>query len=146
MEANEDFMQTVGGMIPTPTIVFNIPEEEQRSYYLKTALLLCPDYCTPGRTERQMLRHLYEKQKKILSMLTYLLRTPWENGIPALHEISSPFLLQGHISLKERKKVSESLSEHIRFLSHLASEHNTIRQLHALYVQHYNNLKRLLEE
>lgn len=146
MEANEDFMKTVGGMVPTQKTVFGIPDEELKNYYLKMAFMTCPDYCTPRRTERQMLNHLYEEQKKVLGMLAHLMRTPWKNGIPALHEISSPYLLQGHISRKERLKVSEEVSEHIRFLSHLVGDYDTLRQLYDLYVRHYNNLSRLLKK
>lgn len=146
MEANEDFMKTVGGMVPMQKTVFDIPEAELRSYYLKTAFLTCPDYCVPRRTERQMLNHLYEEQKKVLGMLTHLMRTPWKDGIPALHEISAPYLMQAHISLKERRKVCEEVSGHIRFLSNLVGDYDTMRLHYALYVRHYNNLKRLLKK
>lgn len=146
MEANEDFMQAVGGMVLTQRTVFNIPQEELKSYYLKTAFLTCPNYCTPQRTEQQILNHLFDEQKKVLSVLTYLMRTPWADGIPALHEISSPYLLQAHVSVKERKKVSEGVAEHVRFLAHLMGDRDTLRQLYTLYVQHYNNLSRLLKK
>ena len=74
------------------------------------------------------------------------MRTPWAEGIPTLHEISSPYLLQGHIALKERKKASEGVAEHIRFLAHLMGDRDTMRQLYALYSRHYTNLSRLLKK
>lgn len=143
METNEDFTQMVGGMVLTQKTVFNIPEGELRSYYLKTAFLTCPNYCTPQRTEQQILNHLFDEQKKVLSVLTYLMRTPWADGIPALHEISSPYLLQSQVSVKERKKVSDGVAEHVRFLARLMGDRDTLKQLYALYILHHNNLGRL---
>lgn len=97
--------------------VFGIPDEELKNYFLKEAVLLLPDNCTPNRSEREILIILYKKQKSIIEFLSQMTPIPWSLAIPNLYEVSTPYLLQDNIRLKERKQVSDELSKHLRFLS-----------------------------
>ena len=102
--------------------VFGITDEGLKSFFLKEAVLLVPSYCTPNRNEFQILSILLKEYKKILEFFTQLNSFPWKLGIPDMHDVCIPYLLQDSLSAKERKRVGGEISRHIHFLTLLVSK------------------------
>lgn len=125
--------------------VFGIPDEELKNYFLKEAVLLLPDNCTPNRSEREILIILYKKQKSIIEFLSQMSSIPWSLAIPNLYEVSTPYLLQDNIRLKERKQVSDELSKHLRFLSAITGKQHLAKTLFNYYRLQSVKLKKLLD-
>lgn len=146
MEIDERSVSVVGGMVPKERAVFSIPDEELKAYYLKEAVLLSPSYCTPNRTEFEILSILQKEQKKILNFLTTLISCSWEESVLNLHLISVPYLLEPQVSEKEKRRVSSQLTEYIRLSSFLAGNRYVATELYTLYNRHNVNVVRLLKQ
>lgn len=126
--------------------VFGITDEGLKNFFMKEAVLLIPSYCTPNRTEFELLSILQKEYKKILEFLTQLNSYPWKVGIPDMHDICIPYLLQDSLSAKERKRVSGEISRHIHFLTLLVSNQHISKELYKYYMQCEENLIRILRK
>ena len=131
MEMKEETTVTmVGGMEVKDKRVFSIPDEELKAFYLKEAVMLAPTYCSPNRSEHQMLCILQREYKKTLGFLDQLSSYHWELNIPNLHEICIPYVLQQTIPFKERKAACNEISAHIRFLAFIAGNQHIAKELY----------------
>lgn len=145
MNNQESSLQAISVLEAKQKSVFGIPDDELKSYFLKEAILLLPDSCTPNRSEKEILIMLYKKQKSIIEFLGQLTATPWDLAIPNLYEVSTPYLLQDNIHLKERKQVSDQISKHLRFLSAIIGNQHLAKTLFNHYRLQSVKLKKLLD-
>lgn len=126
--------------------VFSITDEGLKSFFLKEAVLLIPSYCTPNRNEFQILSILLKEYKKILEFFTQLNSFPWKLGIPDIHDVCIPYLLQDSLSAKERKRVGGEISRHLHFLTLLISNQHISKELYKYYTQCEDSLSRILRK
>lgn len=103
MDNQESPQQVVGGFELQQKTALHVSDENLKDYFLKEAVLLMPDACTPNRTEKEILIMSYKKLKQIVDFLGTMAAVPWDLAIPNLHEICMPYLMQSDIPVKERK-------------------------------------------
>lgn len=146
MNNQEASQQVVGGFELLQKTVFHVSDENLKDYFLKEAVLLMPDACTPNRTEKKILIMFYKKLKLSVDFLGSLVAVPWDLAIPNLHEVCIPYLMRQDIPVNERNHVSHKLMEHLRFLSRLNGKKQIAKDLFNYYRNQSENLKRVLDK
>ncbi len=66
MDNQESPQQVVGGFELQQKTALHVSDENLKDYFLKEAVLLMPDACTPNRTEKEILIMSYKKLKQIV--------------------------------------------------------------------------------
>ena len=61
MDNQESPQQVVGGFELQQKTALHVSDENLKDYFLKEAVLLMPDACTPNRTEKEILIMSYKK-------------------------------------------------------------------------------------
>ena len=146
MNNQEASQQVVGGFELLQKTLFHVSDENLKDYFLKEAVLLMPDACTPNRTEKEILIMFYKKLKLSVDFLGSLVAVPWDLAIPNLHEVCIPYLMRQDIPVNERNHVSHKLTEHLRFLSRLNGKKQIAKDLFNYYRKQSENLKRVLDK
>lgn len=126
--------------------IFVLSQDALKEFYLKEAVLLSPTYCSPNRTEYELLMILRKEYERISVFLSQLNSFQWELCIPNLHEICVPYMFQSPAPLKIRRTVIDQISAHIRFLTTIVANRHITKDLGKYYDQHLTNVKRLLKE
>ena len=145
MDNQESPQQVVGGFELQQKTALHVSDENLKDYFLKEAVLLMPDACTPNRTEKEILIMSYKKLKQSVDFLGTMAAVPWDLAIPNLHEICMPYLMQSDIPVKERKWICGKLTTHLRFLSILTRKKQIAKDLLAYYSHQVGSLKNLLD-
>lgn len=145
MEAKEVSSLTIGGMTLQSGLTFSISDEELKNFYLKEAILMLPDLCTPGSTEAEYLTKLQTEHNELLVFLSKLLDLllPLDTG--CLYEITSSYLLRDDIKMEERIRVREDMRRLFSICSLLQQKLDLTAELYNLYRTHHLNLTRVMQ-
>lgn len=146
METEQSTVQTLGGMTLTSKNVFFIPDEELKNFYLKFAYLSNPNACSVNRTEFQLLNILFKDLKKRREALGKFNEHTWDKGMMEIQTSHMYYLTRESLPPKERVRINNCVSEHLTFLTQMAGNSRTMRQMYEVYARHYHNVERLLKQ
>lgn len=146
METNETTSPAVGGMEVRLKSTFFIPTEELKDFYLKEAVLLCPQRCTPACTEYELLCMLQSQYKTIVTFFAQLTSLAWDEGLSTVYTVTASYMMQSEHSVSDKKRVSASIAQHVGAVSSLLAQRATLGKLQGIYNMHCENLSRLISQ
>lgn len=146
METNETTARAVGGMEVQPKHKFFIPTKELKDFYLKEAVLLFPHYCTPERTEYELLCILQSEYKTILTLFAQMTSSSWDAGLSTVYSVAASYMMQSEHSVSDKKRMNAAVAEHIGAVSSLLARRTMLGKLQGIYNMHCENLSRLIRQ
>lgn len=144
MEETQKASTGVGSVKLTTVKVLNLPENDLKDYYLKMASMLFPTSCTSQKSEYEILCTLFNEVQRLAKGLNKINSVQWNGSIIDIQQITGVYLLEESINKKERKRINESMLNHLKILSQL---HNTLtitKKLTEICIRHCTNITELI--